>query len=412
MKIPKLPDLDYKKVFLLLGFIFTAAFFSWLIFRIFFGAPTTPDQENINLVEFDENGIRRPITNTSGGGLSGLRNNANTNTSLPDTNINRAEEEDTTKAVEKLTVGSVRGFTLSKNNLNATFYNSSDGKFYTIDSNGDTKAISEKVFYDVDNVEWSNDKNQAVIEYPDGSNIIYDFDTDKQTTIPIYWDEFDFSIDDNKIVTKSMDSNPDNNKLVIADIKTGNTKILENLGDAPGKFQINISPDNQIVAFFTENIGLDMQEIYPIGQNDERFNSFIIDGQNFQGKWSPTGDKILYSVYNPDEEYMPNLWIINKTGTSKQRIIVDTWSEKCTFYNEDIVYCGVPQDLDAMMGLSPNLALAKNDLIYRIDLNLNRSQLIDTGDNIFNVKEIMVTANESEIYFTDRRTGRLFKINL
>ncbi len=64
------------------------------------------------------------------------------------------------------------------------YYSANDGKFYRVTPNGDIKKLSDRVFFDAQKVTWAKGKNQAVIEYPDNSKIIYNFDTNKQVSLP------------------------------------------------------------------------------------------------------------------------------------------------------------------------------------------------------------------------------------
>jgi hypothetical protein len=407
----KLPELDYKKVALFIGFILTAVFFAWLIYMMFFGSI---GQEPVTDEEYDDyynsrSGQTININKSGSGGLNAENDNVNNSETTTDRDTGRLPE---LKDVTKITEDIIKGATIDNTGSGVIYYNKKDGKFYEIYKNGVTKVLSDQTFYNAEDISWSDNKNKAIIEYPDGSNIIYDFSTEKQTTLPANWENFNFASDNKKIITKSFDPNQENNHLIIADTVTGNAKIIEELSDKASSFQINISPTNQIIAFFTKNIDLNHQEVFPIGQNDEKFNSFIVDGQGFQGKWSPNGEQILYSVYNVREDYQPNLWITNKFGSAKKRILINTWSEKCAFYSNSIIYCGVPQKLEKMMGLSPNYAIEVNDDIYRIDLSINSTEKIALPEIGYNIENLMVTDNEQELYFTNRRTGRLYKINL
>ena len=272
--------------------------------------------------------------------------------------------------------------------------------------------MSDEAFYNVRNINWSNDKERVVLEYPDGSNIVYDFSTGEQVTLPKNWEEFQFSGQKDKIATKSFDQYSKNNKLIIAGIDSGSAKVIESLGTKANSFQINWSPDNQVVAFFTEGVDFSHQEVYFVGQHDENFKSIIVDGYGFKGKWSPSGNTILYSVYSDFNNYKPMLWVTNKDGSFKRRLNVDTWVDKCSFYNNNIIYCGVPEQLEEMMGPSPNLAININDNIYRIDLSKNSTEKIAIPEIGHNIEKLMVSSNEKILYFTDRRTGRLYKIDL
>ncbi|MBT4403022.1 hypothetical protein HOC90_04235 [Candidatus Falkowbacteria bacterium] len=401
-----LPELDYKKIALVIGFLLVTFFFGFLIYLFFFRPMLVSPPANIN--------EEIPPTNTV--------RNLNTNGSLPsDNNTNKAPgrkstEDDTADGgltrTKKIVTDGVKGVEMDLDNNQVVYYNRHDGKFYKINKNGESVLLSEKTFFDVRNITWSLDKDTVIMEYPDGSNIAYNFEAEKQTTLPLSWEEFEFAPDNNKVITKTYGSRKNDNQLIIADLKTGQAKIIEGLGDKGDNFQIAWSPDNQVVAFFTETIDFDHQEVYFIGQHSENFKSIIVDGLGFQGKWSPKGDKILYSVYNSTSNYEPTLWITSKSGAYKKRLFVNTWAEKCTFYSDNIIYCGVPQQLGEMMGLSPNYALKVDDDIYRIDIDRNMSEKIATPETGHNIEKLMVDENEKTLYFSDRRTGRLYQIDL
>lgn len=106
------------------------------------------------------------------------------------------------------------------------------------------------------------------------------------------------------------------------------------------------------------------------------------------------------------------LWITNKDGSFKRRLNVDTWVDKCTFYNKNIIYCGVPKYIEEMMGPSPNLAINISDDIYRIDISKNLTEKIAIPATNQNIDKLMVSSNEKILYFKDRRTGRIYKIDL
>ena len=69
---------------------------------------------------------------------------------------------------------------LSMSAQGARAYNPADGKFYRITPDGQATPLSSQVFFNVESVDWGNRSDKAIINYPDGSNILYDFTTDKQ----------------------------------------------------------------------------------------------------------------------------------------------------------------------------------------------------------------------------------------
>jgi len=82
---------------------------------------------------------------------------------------------------------------LSGNSNNAITYNPTSGKFYALSANGQKTELTSKIYKSAQNVVISPQKNSAILEFPDGTNIYYDFNKDKQITLPKDWTEFNFA---------------------------------------------------------------------------------------------------------------------------------------------------------------------------------------------------------------------------
>jgi len=298
------------------------------------------------------------------------------------------------------------------------YYNTLDGKFYKIDENGNITTLSEKVFYNVINVVWSPDATQAILEYPDGSNILYNFDTSKQTTLPQHWQEFDFSADGTKIAAKSMGMDADNRWLIIADPDGTNSQIIEHLGSNAGKVQIKWSPSGQIVAFAKnpENLGLMSQEILFLGLKGENFKSITAPGLNFEGAWSPDGSKILYSVASRASNYEPMLWIIDadldNMGANRRSLGINSWAKKCIFADSNTLYCAIPTVLPRGAGLQPDLADNTNDSIWKINLTSGQRTVVATPSTSMSIFSLSLSRDKNSLYFVDRNTNTVRKMRL
>jgi hypothetical protein len=306
--------------------------------------------------------------------------------------------------------------TLSKDGNSVQFYNEDDGKFYIVNENGDIIPFSDKVFHNVSNVNWAPNKTKAVIEYPDDSKIIYDFSTDKQVTIPKHWEDFTFSSDSEKLVNKSLGIDPDNRWLVISDSDGSQTEALEEIG-LNDKWVIPYwQPNNQSVGMYTQGVDSNRREVFFIGQNGENFKSTIVEGWNFEPLWSENGDKLLYSVASPKDNLIPKIWIVNATGnnigTNRTNLQLETWASKCSFADNDTVYCAVPTDLDPMSGVfSDEMSKMTSDELYRIDISSGQKTLIATPEDDTNISSIVVDSNQETLFFTDS-SGQIQKIKL
>lgn len=414
-----------KKILIVLGFALVVVVLAWLIYSVFFakqsllpgigtnnntstgtGLPTSPDGSG----NIGENGEIIPIPTSSD-------NQIQTDPQSPQ-NYGQASQianggvTKTTTLVSSPTVGATSG----KNSNSIQFYNQADGKFYMVNESGDLIALSDKVFYNVQAVEWAPNKTKAVIEYPDGNKIVYDFSAEKQVTLPKHWEDFEFSSDSQKLVNKSLGTDPDNRWLIMSNSDGSQSKALEYIGTNDDDVIPSWSPNNQTVAMYTKGVDLNRSEVFFVGQNDENFKSTVVEGWGFEPLWSTDGQKLLYSVYSASNELKPSLWLVNaqgdNIGTNRTNLQVQTWAEKCTFASATEVYCAVPKSLEKGAGLYPELALKTSDDLYKINLSTGQKELIAIPDGAYNISSIVVSGDQKNIFFTDYVNSQIHKIQL
>ncbi len=306
--------------------------------------------------------------------------------------------------------------TLSPDGSSVQFYNQSDGKFYTVNERGDLILLSDQVFHNVQEITWAPDKKRAVLEYPDKSKIIYNFETERQITLPKHWEDFSFSSDSQELVNKSLGIDPDNRWLVISNSDGSGTRALEFIGTNDDKVITSWSPNNQSVAMHTKSIDYNRTEVFFVGKHGENFKSTVVEGWGFDPKWSEQGDKLLYSAASPREDLIPELWVVNAQGDSigsdRKKLNVETWASKCSFANNNEVYCAVPRDLEKGSGLYPDLALETFDDLYKINIQTGQKELIATPEKAFNISDLIISSDQKNLFFTDHINGQIHKIQL
>lgn len=404
----------YKKIILTAIFIIMVLVIGYLLYYLFFKS-----KENLPNIS------QQFATSTSGGlPISGTGTRplitAPEGAELPAGEIPFTEKLPNAVAsggltkTNELTANSSLGATI--NDSQVQYFNKEDGKFYRLDSSGKVSLLSDKVFYSVDNIVWSPDKNKAIIEYPDGAKIMYDFSQNKQITLPSHWKDFSFSPNGETFVLKSIGNDPDNRWLAISNSDGTNIRGLEKIGDNAESVYSSWSPNNQIVAMYTEGIDLDRQSVYFVGQNNENFKSMAVEGRGFIPKWDPEGKRLLYSVYSTKTQMNPNLWIANadgdSIGTNRQNLNLETWADKCVFTNNTNLYCGVPDNLEEGSGLFPELAQNSSDKLYQIDTRTGLKKLVAIPEGNYNISNPIVSADGAYLYFTDKNNGKLYNIKL
>lgn len=319
------------------------------------------------------------------------------------------------QAVSQITSESVL-YPSVNNTGNFRYHNATDGKFYEV-KNGVPTLLSDQVFYNVQNVTWAKNKDEAVIEYPDSSKIIYNFTTNQETSVPKHWQNFSFSNDGNQIAAESIGLAPENRWLVTAQTDGTGIKLVEPLGDNADKVTVDWSPSRQTVAFSDtgDPLGADRRQMLLIGLNHENFKGLVVEGLDFQPQWSPTGQQLLYSVDSARSDFKPELWISNAygdtIGSNRRALSINTWANKCTFADENTLFCAVPRNLPEGAGMSPAVAADEPDDLYKIDLKTGLKTPV-TLDKDYTFDSISYDGANKKILFTDHHQTGAFQVNL
>ena len=309
----------------------------------------------------------------------------------------------------ELTTGAVSHSVLSGDGQTMNYYSASDSRFYTIDENGTVIALSDTQFPNADHVEWNKDSNKALIEFPDGSNIVYNFDSEVQVTLPSHWEDFDFSPVSDELIAKSIALDPSNRYLVVTKDDGSKATSIQALGENESSVDVNWSPNDQVVAFAdTSNAiqgGLDRNVLYPIGKNKENFKGLVVEGLDFDSLWSPSGRQLLYSVVGDYSQNKPLLWLVDATsstmGDNRQSLGINTWVDKCTWSSSSVIYCAVPLQLPPNAGLQRSLYDNEPDALYKLDLLAGTSSLVAIPAQETSMNHLQVSNDGSNLYFSD-----------
>ncbi len=406
----------YKKIFIGIGFLILILIIGYLIFILFLRPVLSPSPESEDLSEEDSTSTTGlPAAETGPGQVVDKEE-------IEEEEEEEEEEEDVGRETEDeegavaISESEVAGASVDYDGEGVRYYNKNDGLFYRLKEDGETELLSDKTFHDVENINWARNKNKAVLEYPDGSNIIYDFQSEKQITIPDHWENFNFSPSGQELAFKSIGMSPDNRWLAVSDGEGGKTQAIEKIGQNADKVETSWSPNNQIIGLYKESDGFDQQKINFIGKNNENFKSITVPGRGFEHKWSEKGDKMLYSVYSQRNDMKPELWTTNtdlkNMGTDRKSLDVDTWAHKCVFSNSEEAYCGVPKNLKKGDGIFQEESTRTNDDLYKINSETGNKELIADMEENYSMNNLQISENGKSLYFTDDKTGRLHKIEL
>ncbi|MEK7084105.1 MAG: hypothetical protein AAB932_02650 [Patescibacteria group bacterium] len=409
--------MDKKRILFIALFVLVTLLLGYLLYRVFFAkeelpVPTTPPPATVTP---PTGGL--PTTGAGaprGGAVTPIAPALPTTRERGRTILTPQGEE--VRRAERLVDQTIAAAT-SDAEGNPSFYNREDNRFYRIKQDGTTEPMSDQAFFNVQNVTWSPSTNESIIEYPDGANIYYNFDTKKQVTLPKHWEDFSFAPAGDQIAAKSIGLSAENRWLIAANPDGSNTRLIESLGNNERKVTVDWSPNKQIIALSRtgDPLGGDREEVLFVGLQGENFRSTIVEGRDVRSEWSPEGKRLLYSVYSTRSEYKPELWVVNaegeSIGTGRKLLNVSTWADKCAFASERYVYCGVPTSLPTGAGFAPALADAIRDEIFRIDASTGIKTKI-TVDGAHTIDSMFVSDDGSTLFFTDKTQNGLFRVQL
>jgi len=297
-------------------------------------------------------------------------------------------------------------------------YDRQSGRFLKVFADGRVSELSNTAFPDVSEVTWSDDGSHAILEFPDGAKLSYDFNTQRQATIPPSWNDFSFSPDSGSIAAKAMGDTAEQNWLVVSDADGSNATFIEPLGENGGKVRVDWSPTGEVVAMSqTGNESAPgSKEVLFIGANGENFRSLTVRGLGFMPKWSPDGERMLFSAAAPEDDYRPRLWISNARGENigfgKRSFDLFTTAEKCAFAGTDAIYCAVPDAVPAGAGLSPETLVGVPDTVYRVNLSTGAVTAVGRPDSDTSMERLSVSADGATLFFVDQLNGNLKKMQL
>jgi len=407
-----------KKILKVSLFVIVVIALAWAIYFVFFHSATTVTPVDLGLqtaLPTNQAGqlpssVIGNVNQEAGTSVNGTINSKNN--LLPEGQIVPGAEVQVLNT-ERAVYGQVVAAKATVNGVN--YYSPTDNHFYSLTSAGDSQKLSAVPFYNVAKTTWSNDGSRAVLEYPDGANIVYDFNTQKQYTLPKELRDFSFFSNGAELAAKAIGDRPENNWLVTANFDGSGIKFVEPMGENSDKVEVNISPNGQVIALYPKNTGADDQEVLLIGRNQENFYSLKTLGRGFTGEWTPDGDKLLYSVYSSDNGFRPTLWIVDaqgdNIGLNNKKLSINTWPAKCVFADNQTVYCAAPQNLPEGSGIYPEMAKGLIDDFYKIDLKTGSAVKLNT-DPWYSVKSLTLSPDKKSLYAEDAESGSLLKISL
>lgn len=298
----------------------------------------------------------------------------------------------------------------------ATYYDPNDGYFYRIQKDGGLERFSDSAFPNANNVIVDDSATNAVLEFPDGNNILYNFTSNRQITMPQHWSDFTFSPGGSDVAAKAI-ADANNASLVVMSTDGSRAYAVQDMGANADKVTMTWSPSGEFLAVSNTGpaqAGFGRRAMLLIDTSGEAPGSIIVDGTNFSPLWNPKGTHLLFSTSNQNAEDRPNLWYVKASGqdigAERKSLDIATWAEKCVFKDDATLLCGVPREIKAWEGSSPSYNQSTDDL-YEINVLSGRKKLLAKPTITTRMFNPTLSNDKSTLYYTDQN-GRLTFIRL
>lgn len=178
-------------------------------------------------------------------------------------------------------------------------------------------------------------------------------------------------------------------------------------------------PQSTTVAFWSRPNALEQTALESVRWNGED-RHVILSGQfGADYLWSPSGDKVLVSTSNEKGGNMLSLSIMNGQGGEYRTLSVPTLVSKIVWSKDDrTIYYALPGSLPES-SILPNDYFEKPlytaDTFWRMDVITGKKdrlvELKEVTQN-FDSADLLLSPDEDALFFTDRQTRRLYRIDL
>lgn len=318
--------------------------------------------------------------------------------------------------IKKIIPDAVLGAALNADGTKILYFQGKN--FLATDFEGSLKnSVGAYPFQNVTGIEWNQPRNQALVKVKGAGYYAYSLDSDQAFKLKDGTDVVTWSSKGDKIIYKYFQASTGMRSINIADPNGESWLELQNIPFKMLDFQINSQ---------TGEIGY-----YPLADSfaQSEFHSMSFDGQNQRtvvaGKygadylWSPNGQKLLISFVTQPGGKRTEIAMVNQAGAEYKALDFPTVTQKCVWSKDSItLYCammtGLPDDVvlpnDWKAGKYPSV-----DFFWKINTQDGKKErlveLTEVTEQL-DATNLFLDNDEKYLFFTDKKTGALYRLDL
>ena len=136
-------------------------------------------------------------------------------------------------------------------------------------------------------------------------------------------------------------------------------------------------------------------------------------------KWSPQGDKILYSKTGSNGKGI-GLYLSPKNGSTETNLGLYTLIEKCAWSLDNrTIFCAIPKNISQDNVFPDDFykgSFVSDDDFWKINLESNEKTVLleewEKGYATYDATDLFLSPLENYLFFVNKRDGLLYSIEL